>query len=117
MNTARPPSDEPESSAPDVPSGGSFPPQSFSDPPEENDATIHPRLGVYYRLSLTGHKLSELVAIVPEIPDLAVAMQNTSTGCWAAFTSTRTSVRIAAQVHLPNVMEIVDQTGRRLCFK
>lgn len=84
------------------------PVQPFVDPPDSTDVT--PRRGGY-RIVVTGHKLSEVLAIEPGLLDVSVTARNSAVGCWVVLTSRTVAARLVAAFEARGVPARLEQVG------
>lgn len=74
---------------------GMFDKPSF-DPTENDDPAIleDSSLTMFWRLTVTNRRISDVMVIEPAIEKLSVSLRNTTLGCWIAFTGKRIADRI-----------------------
>lgn len=79
---------------------GCFEKPSF-DPTEDDDPTIvqESTLTMFWRLTVHGRRMDEVLAVEPSIEKIALTFKNTKIGCWIAFTGKRVAARIEASLN------------------
>lgn len=85
---------------------GHFDEKPFVDPPNDDDPTIVSEgvWTVFWRLTVDGRKLSEIIAMEPSIRKISMAFKNTSTGCWIAFTGKRIASKIETVLNAQGIV-------------
>lgn len=81
----------------------------FVDPDNDDDPTITDQsmMSLFWRITVPGIRLSEVVSFVPELPKIGLTLKNFYAGCWVAFTSRKVAMRVAATLEAWGMLVVV----------